>query len=462
MGTTLLNMPEKAGTYQEYSFDSSGDKATNKLYNVVALGEVISEGKSGIIVGNVQAIKDVANGYDSKECVGTPYDVEGDLDQQAISKSQWDTDKFWNILNDNVTIMENPLALHYDYVKGKGRVPRPVVLLKLVDRSKTGAYEQLSLDIMLERRYYLEGDDPVYPCLRERGVYGVEMSPGEKYNFVLKNDQRERCDIGNGFEIRDEETITFFFKYMKQIKSYTQVSFIQEGDELIAKKDKIYDTYNCFLLKDAKLPAIPEAPVGYKFGGWYTTSYVNNPEALKYFQTREMKYQKEIGVNTENFEAYLNKKYLVTEESMHDNSDMATWCWSLYARWNPVVKAETVPPNNTIYIHPITQPSTTGAVKIKLVKKGQIKYRLDLAKKTAKVVGMTSKKVKKVTIPSTIANGGKKYKVTSIQSKAFIGCKRLKQITVQGSNLKTVRKTALKGASKSVKIKAKKRIRKLF
>lgn len=95
------------------------------------------------------------------------------------------------------------------------------------------------------------------------------------------------------------------------------------------------------------------------------------------------------------------------------------------------------------------QMAKKGLVK-KEVKKNKaytvkgLKYKVTSTskrKETVKVIGANSKKVRKVTIPSTVVINDIKCKVTAVGAKAFSGYKRLKQATI-GENVKSIGKQA--------------------
>jgi len=89
---------------------------------------------------------------------------------------------------------------------------------------------------------------------------------------------------------------------------------------------------------------------------------------------------------------------------------------------------------------------------------GKLKYVIKKVGKNKKVtlVGVKSKKIKAAVIPATVKINKNKYKVTAVGKKAFVGCKKLKKITVKSKNIKKIPKSALKGVKKNVKIKYKK------
>ena len=77
-------------------------------------------------------------------------------------------------------------------------------------------------------------------------------------------------------------------------------------------------------------------------------------------------------------------------------------------------------------------------------------------------MGVASKKVKKLTIPATITIQGKKYTVTEIGSKAFSGCKNLKQVTIKSKKITKIGKNAFKNVSKKAVVKVPKSKKKVY
>ncbi len=79
-----------------------------------------------------------------------------------------------------------------------------------------------------------------------------------------------------------------------------------------------------------------------------------------------------------------------------------------------------------------------------------IQYRVlkNTAKtRTVMVVKAKSKNIKSVTIPKTVKNGGKTFKVTEIGKNAFKGCKKLKTVTI-GLEVTKIGNGAFKGCKK--------------
>ncbi len=120
------------------------------------------------------------------------------------------------------------------------------------------------------------------------------------------------------------------------------------------------------------------------------------------------------------------------------------------------------PSNNTGSSHtPSTGDTNTASndpeqgngtdTAIKTFQAKNIKYTVTSAKEV-KVTGPTKKSIRSVTIPATVKYKGTTYKVTSIGSKAFYNCKKLKTVTIKSRKLKSVGKNAFKGIYKKAKV----------
>lgn len=102
-----------------------------------------------------------------------------------------------------------------------------------------------------------------------------------------------------------------------------------------------------------------------------------------------------------------------------------------------------------------------GNVEVKekaVVKINALKYKVTKAasgkkKGTVAVTGAVNKKLKRVTIPSSITYKGKKYAVTAVNKKAFSKCKKLKFITIRSKMLRVIGKNAFKGVNKRAVIR---------
>ena len=110
----------------------------------------------------------------------------------------------------------------------------------------------------------------------------------------------------------------------------------------------------------------------------------------------------------------------------------------------------------TVTVIDVKTSSTDGASK-NTVHKGdsfvskKIEYTVT-GSATVSVTGAGSRKIKSITIPATVRYKGKTYKITSIGSKAFYKCSKLKSITIKSKSLRSVGRNAFKGISKNAKV----------
>lgn len=100
-----------------------------------------------------------------------------------------------------------------------------------------------------------------------------------------------------------------------------------------------------------------------------------------------------------------------------------------------------------------------------IYKKGNLKYKVwnnsTDGKGTVEVMGMVKKK-SSVSIPGTVKIGKYKYKVTSIAKKAFYKKKKVKKITISSTTIRKIGSRAVKGISKTARIKVPKKKRKSY
>lgn len=130
------------------------------------------------------------------------------------------------------------------------------------------------------------------------------------------------------------------------------------------------------------------------------------------------------------------------------------------------------------------KPSVDKPQKGDIIKTSGGRYQIiSPEKKTAKLVSVTNRKAKKLSVPSTVKQKGITYKVTVvgervmkgnkklvtvtlgknialIEKQAFAGCKNLKSMQLKGKALKTIRSGAFQKTSSKMVVSAKKMSRK--
>ena len=93
----------------------------------------------------------------------------------------------------------------------------------------------------------------------------------------------------------------------------------------------------------------------------------------------------------------------------------------------------------------------------KITVRSGVKYKItNTKKKTAAVIGASSKSIKKAVIAKTVKINKKTYKVTAISKNAFKNCKKLKKVIIQQGKL-SIGKNAFKGINKKAAFKVPKK-----
>ena len=106
----------------------------------------------------------------------------------------------------------------------------------------------------------------------------------------------------------------------------------------------------------------------------------------------------------------------------------------------------------------VTQTSVKkSTANTKITVRSGVKYKIThTKKKTAAVIGASSKSIKKAVIAKTVKINKKTYKVTAISKNAFKNCKKLKKVIIQQGKL-SIGKNAFKGINKKAAFKVPKK-----
>lgn len=121
------------------------------------------------------------------------------------------------------------------------------------------------------------------------------------------------------------------------------------------------------------------------------------------------------------------------------------------------VKSDVTKPDTTkpIVTKPDTGKPNVPAATVKTIKAGNIYYKVTVNTRKRHEVAVSAirnKRAGRVTIPSTVKKNGVTYRVTSIRSKAFAGCKKLTKVTI-GKNVTSIGKKAFYNCEKLKTIK---------
>lgn len=351
--------------------------------------------------------------------------------------------------------------------------------------------------------------------------YMAEIVPGRSYEVYRLMPDGSRHLIESDISLADGDSVYYLSLYFWIFRAYTDIKGKVEKDVYdnwtyidIQEETLYYKQY----YQDAEEVSLPPDPTkeGYDFGGWYSNAAVCDEslyaeykvERIESFRSEyehyisswdESAYQWYDEYNSaeeyaaammkedygyaspesfeQNYDKYYDQSYRVKELVVEDEEDGYSYLRAnnVYAKWTrkggkpspvptpsaPQATSKPSPSNDTVYpiLKNLQQYKDKSGAYVQ--KKGVI-YKVNTKKKTAAVVGVSSKMVTSVTIQSTVKTGGVNYKVTAINKKAFTGCKQLKKIRIKGKNLKKVDKKALQGAAKKIKISASAKIKKLF
>lgn len=493
--------------------------AYNKNYyasyygNCINLGQILSEQASGALTGSSDLSDTVEFGYYQAGTAQKAFGNNNAVTAKIIEKDTWKSQNFAEELNQNIVSMKKGYPLLMDYEEEKGIVWRTTACLILDLEEGDSDYDMVE-DYLSYAGFsfalYHKSTDSYLPMTENGVVYSAEVVPGEEYQLyrILENGAYQEEEIS--FKLEDGMTVAVQSRSYNIFRIYTEVSCEKDMETGEINRIKVgvpyyllpYETMN-----DIKMPAEP-VKEGYTFGGWYTVPYLYNEELTKVFIEEirsgflnccetygkwydEMEeYLKDIyGSKTNyvkenmldefgyatieelmaNIDQYIDEQYKVEEPvvTSWDEDEEYTYLSSkiLFARWIPIAVQTPTPTLTTpapVINYQDADPSVYSEKSGNYVKKSGVIYCVNRQKKTAQVIGVTNRYLKKVVIQSSVKMDGVTYKVTSVGKTAFQDCKQLKTITVKGKNLKKVHKKALKGAYKKVKIKAVKKIKKLF
>lgn len=110
---------------------------------------------------------------------------------------------------------------------------------------------------------------------------------------------------------------------------------------------------------------------------------------------------------------------------------------------------------------PTAAPAAKSLAKGKKIKAGNFTYKVTASKKVeVTAVKASAKKKAALTVPATVKKSGVTYKVTSVGSKAFKGCAKLKKVTL-GKNVTAIKANAFQGCKKLATVTCKAKLKKV-
>lgn len=517
-GTTILNAISDGdisgavaaggivGTASDaYDYDDYEDYETEyscEIMNCASLGEVSSDKSKGAIIGSSTIAMNMSYLYQGTKSALPMSGSDTTISGSTLSGDTITADLIAT-LEENVTAIGDPRLCKWS-LDEKGNISCSLrVLIKqnfwsdslASDTAKNTAY-----------KLYLQDTKGEYTALTfKNAYYGTDVVAGQEYTLYQLMDDGSYKSMDISFVTRESVLLyqsSFSLHLFQSVTSVTGT--FDENNEFHITDYVIYNTQDYQDVSEVKLPTDPVRE-GYTFGGWYSIPYVTSPEYLaqyqanlpgeidRYIQELEEWYNEEpdwydeeygglsgyiktrltgaYGYATKeeilaNFETILDTQYKITPENLiSDDEDEWSYLRSdtVYARWNKIV-----PPTqntsgsnvkDTIINYQNPDPAKYAEKEGKYIKKANVIYYLNTKKKTATVIGVASKSIKRITIQGSIKKGKKSYKVTTIKAKAFAGCQNLKKITVKGNNLKKISKKAFAGKKHKMSIQASKGIK---
>lgn len=472
----------------------------NRLVNCIQLGTVSGGSTVGSVIAYSKYPDQVMNCYCLDTVTVPVHGSDSSITAQTVTEEQWKDQSFLETLNQySSTVRSMPLLkMQYD-AQNTLRWSKKLLLL-IEDQYGEGVQDAAvwGQNIVAENT---ETAERIQMAADDNGYYLNDLLSGVCYDiYRILADGTEK--LVDQVTLREEDNIYICVLDLRFIRFYldgTWTTVGEDEDSYIRSEGK--DLYTVMGYQEANELVFPENPVkeGYEFAGWYSEAYAVNEESYAaYKEVMLQEYQEfyELGCRfwdeddgfylewygskeaflhewmmdydyatleefTEHYDQYFDDRYKVTElyrsyELDVDEDYYYVTADILYPRWIKKEQSETEKkdpaPSGTAEG---SSQSTVDLSKYQdkagnYVQKNGLIYKVNRKKKTAAVVGVSSKSLTKAVIVKKVKTGGKTYKVTSITKNAFKGCKWLKKISAKGKSLKKVRKKALKMIRKKV------------
>lgn len=494
----------------DYIFVDLKNVAACVFMNCIHLGMLSGDGKKASVIAHSDKKDMLQACYALEESTDPAHGSGSSITLQKISVDRWKQADFIEELNRNLSDFDTIYGLSMKHDAEGGIQWGPALLLEI------DTYEEKEEKAQIEEKLQFQIKDTAgeeYIDLQaKRNGYLAEVVPGRTYEIYRLMKDGSRKPMGSPISLTDGDSTCYYSPYFSLFRAYTDVKgelLYDDAEDFFYVDVQEQSLYYKKYYQEAEEVSLPPDPVkeGYDFAGWYTDPSVCDESMYDTFKTQTIEefhenYQSYIEswdeewsewygdqydsaeefavarmknrygyASLEEFEQhydeYYEENYRVTELVRQDG-DYGSYLVSskVYAGWTkkggkPSPAPTLKPSGGTSYpvLENLQQYKDKPGAYVQ--KKGVI-YKVNTKKKTAAVVGVSSKAVISVTVQSAVKTGGVNYKVTAINKKAFTGCKQLGKIRVKGKNLKKVHKKALQGAAKKIKVSASAKIRKLF
>ncbi len=478
----------------EYDDWSSDLDYANTYGNCVHLGTLTEGASMGAVIGYSKLSDHIAYCYYLEGSAVQANGCDATVMAQSVQADVWQQQSFLDELNQNSVAVNAVYALPMEYDEQMVLQWNPQIVIGIQYYGESISKTELDrLGMQFEVKNMTTGE--VISLGSQNGNYKFSPTMGTGYSIYQIMPNGTKKLLKDNVSLQEGENIYILNLYLNTISFYTDVtwSYDEENDLTYDVKDP----YTVLYYQEPEELSMPADPTkeGYEFGGWYSTPYAIDEELYaKYKEQQIQSFQEsykecqqfwdemgdfltdyydseeefiesnlkdEYGCATldeyvKNFDEYFDKSYKLTELYETDDEDIYVSSNFVYAKWirkqTQGSSGQTQPSQNT---NPASENKPAKqATKIDLskyqdkagayVQKKGLIYKVNRKKKTATIVGVTSKAITKATIVATVKTGGKSYKVKSIAKNAFKGCYQLKTIKAKGKSLKKVKKKALK------------------
>lgn len=471
---------------EDEDWEYTEDSAANTFGNCIHLGTLSNGTSMGAMIGYSSLPDKMFDCYYLEGSASQVNGLDAAVTAKTIQTDAWKQQTFLDELNNNIAGLPSMMLLAMQYDSDGNLQWKPQFVLDTeLESVMGGKIEFFVKNNTTGETFSLNSHAGQYVFSPEMGVeYSIYRVMADGTQKVVN----ENVCLQAGASIFVQKVTFYPVNFWLDAETQEDEDF---GIQYVGKN--LYTAL--YYQEPQELTAMPEAPVkeGYEFVGWYSSGYAVSEKAyeegrehnIKEYQERQTQLAKwwkedyeyleddydseedyikshlkeEYGYETvEEYTAHYDEafeaRYRVTElyekyewDDYYDYNDGDEYyvpANDLFARWKKKDTQVVTPPPTDNPPQGTIDPWKYKDKEGKYVQKKGLIYKVNRKKKTATVVGVTSKSLAKATIVKTVKTGGKSYKVNAISKKAFKGCYKLKKIIAKGKSLKKVKKKALK------------------
>lgn len=470
-------------------------ECANTYGNCVHLGTLLQGTDMGAVVGYSKLSDQISSCYYLEGSAVQANGCDASVSAEVVKADVWQQQSFLDELNQNSIAADTVFALPMEYDAQMVLQWKPQIVIRVEIFGENASKAELDqMDLQFEVENLATGE-----MISLNDTYQFAAAVGTNYNVYQVKPNGTKSMLQENVCLQEGESIYILNFYVDAMSFYTEATW--SYDEENEYTYDLKDPYKVLYYQDVEELAMPADPTraGYEFGGWYRTPYAMDEEAYAIYkeqmiQSFQVSYEElqeswddmnafwsdiydseeefiqsnledeygcgDLDEYIKNYDEYFDKQFRITElYEIDEDDDVYVYSNNVYARWirkqnqgsqdQGSSDKKQSPQNPTPTDKPTQQVTKIDPSKYQdkvgnFVQKKGVIYKVNRKKKTATVVGVTSKAVTKVTIAAKVKTGGKSYKVNSINKNAFKGCYQLKTVKAKGKSLKKVRKKALK------------------